>query len=98
MDRPRGSALPLLNVLHDVRCQKLPVLLLRGPRVILFFGLLGRRIGPGGWYLTYPGHNNPDFFQFFFFSHWGWLPVMGWYRRERWYRTSNTVAAVTAAQ
>ena len=39
MGRLCGRALPLFNVvvLHDVRCRTLPVLLLRGPRVIYIY-------------------------------------------------------------
>ena len=51
MGRPCGRALPLFNVAvrHDVRCRKLPVILLRGPRAIfVVVGMIGRRIGPGG--------------------------------------------------
>ena len=70
MGRPCGRALRLFNVvLHHVRCQKLPVLLLRGPPgdIRVIFGIFGRRIGPGGGYLTYPG-DGPDVFLFSFFS------------------------------
>ena len=45
-----------------VWCRKLPqVPFLGGPRVIIYLVLCGRRIGPGGWYLTYP-RDKPDLF------------------------------------
>ena len=88
-----GRALPLFNavVVHDVRCRKLPVLLFRGPRVTFFLKLFGRRIGPGGWYLTYPGGDKPDlFFGSAIFITMGWFLVAGWYLRKVRYLTSNT--------
>ena len=93
MGRPCGRALLLFNavVVHDVRCRKLPVLLFRGPRVTFFFKLFGRRIGPGGWYLTYPGGDKPDlFFGSAIFITMGWFLVAGWYLRKVRYLTSNT--------
>lgn len=56
-----GRALRLfgaVNVFHDVRCRTISVrqhICAGPPGGDITFTLFGRRIGPGGWYLTYPG-------------------------------------------
>ena len=69
-----------------ILCRKL---VLCGPRVITVCALFGR---PRVLFLfVSPGDNEHVLSGFACFYHRGWLPVVGWYARERAYRTSNKV-------
>ena len=85
MGRPCGRALPPFNVvvLHDVRCRKLPLVPSRGPRAIKKKEkMFGRRIGPGGWYLTHPVINGTFLLCFFLLQGVVCWAVLCWYLRE----------------
>ena len=48
-----------------------------GPQCYYYFVLIGRRIGPGECYLTYPGDKPVLFLVLHFFQR-GWFLVAGW--------------------
>lgn len=83
MGRLCARALRLFDAvvfLHDVRCQSISVLqyFYVGSPGVMFPMLFGRRISPGGWYLTYLG-DKLAFTLGFDFYHREWFPVEGGY-------------------